>query len=154
MSIKTGFGTTVKFNERGWMKPTTEEKPKKEPKQKKVKEPKVKEPKPEPEPEPELTPSEYVETILDDKLKQIKFKMIEIENLQKIINSLKLKSDDEIILNERRAIIRRIMSKLPKNDKFKEEKEEMFKNLSKDIKKFDEHFNITSDKLSSCDLKF
>jgi hypothetical protein len=80
--------------------------------------------------------------------------MIEIENLQKIINSLKLKSDDEIILNERRAIISRIMSKLPKNDKFKEEKEEMFKNLSKDIKKFDEHFNITSDKLSSCDLKF
>ena len=149
MSIKLGFGSTVKFNDRGWIKPKEPEKKQKEPKQKKIKEPK-----PEPEPEPELTPTEYVETILDDKLKQIKLKMMEIENLQKIINSLKFKSDDEIILNERRAIISRIMSKLPKNDKFKEEKEEMFKNLSKDIKKYDEHFNITSDKLSSCDLKF
>lgn len=145
---------SVNFSNRGWIKPKTEEKPLKEKKQKEPKKPQIKLPKPEPEPEPELTPTEYVETILDDKLKQIKIKMSEIEELQKIINALKLKSDEDIILNERRAIISRIMSKLPKKEKDKDEKEQMFKNLAKDIKKFDEHFNITSDKLSNCDLKF
>ena len=136
---------SVNFSNRGWIKPKTEEKPLKEKKQKI---------KPEPEPEPELTPEEYVKSIMDEKLKQINIKISEIEELQKIINALKLKSDDDIIINERRAIISRIMSKLPKKEKDKDEKEQMFKNLAKDIKKFDEHFNITSDKLSNCDLKF
>lgn len=143
----------MNFN-RGWLKPKEEEKPKKEKKVKQQKEKKVKEPKPEPEPEPELTPEEYVKTLIDDKLKQIAFKMTEIEEIQKIMNALKLKTDDEIIINERRAIISKTMSKLPKKEKDKEEKEEMYNNLSKDIKKFDSHFNITHDKLSNCDLKF
>jgi len=142
---------SVNFSNRGWIKPKTEEKPLKEKKQKEPKKPKIKL---EPEPEPELTPEEYVKSIMDEKLKQINIKISEIEELQKIINALKLKSDDDIIINERRAIISRIMSKLPKKEKDKDEKEQMFKNLAKDIKKFDEHFNITSDKLSNCDLKF
>ena len=144
---------SVNFSNRFWIKPKTEEKPLKEKKQKEPKKPKIK-PEPEPEPEPELTPEEYVKSIMDEKLKQINIKISEIEELQNIINALKLKSDENIILNERRAIISRIMSKLPKKEKDKDEKEQMIKNLAKDIKKFDEHFNITSDKLSNCDLKF
>ena len=142
---------SVNFSNRFWIKPKTEEKPLKEKKQKEPKKPKIKL---EPEPEPELTPEEYVKSIMDEKLKQINIKISEIEELQNIINALKLKSDENIILNERRAIISRIMSKLPKKEKDKDEKEQMIKNLAKDIKKFDEHFNIISDKLSNCDLKF
>ena len=141
---------SVNFSNRGWIKQKTEEKPLKEKKQKEPKKPKIKLPKP----EKELIPLQYVNSIIDKKYKQIFIKISEIEELQKILNALILKSDEDIILNERRAIISRIMSKLPKKEKDKDEKEQMFKNLAKDIKKFDEHFNITSDKLSNCDLKF
>ncbi len=153
MSINLGFGTSVKFN-RGWMESKKEEKQVKEKKQKEPKKPKEPKVKPIPEPEPELTPDEYIKSITDEKMKQINIKMSEIEELQKIINALKLKSDNDIILNERRAIISRIMSKLPKKEKDKDEKELMFKDLAKDIKKYDEYFNITIEKLSNCDLKF
>lgn len=145
---------SFQVSNRGWLRPKTEEKQPKEKKVKQPKEKKVKEPKPEPEPEPELTPEEYIQTIIDEKNKLIEQKLLEITDIQNIMNSLKLKCNDEIIINERRAIISKVISKLPRKEKDKSEKEELYNNLSKDIKKFDSHFNITNDKLSNCDLKF
>jgi len=133
-----------------WNPPTKPIKLPKQPKQKKVKEPK-----PEPEPPKELTEEEYIKQLIDEKEDIIDFKFNEISELQKIINALKAKQLNDIVLNERCILVSKISNKLAKmKDKTKEDKEELYQNMIKDIKKFDKYFEIDSTKLLGCDLKY
>lgn len=136
-----------------WNPPQKQSKPEKQPKQKKAK--KEKEPKPEPEPPKELTEAEYVEKLIDEKETIIDAKFKEIEEIQKIINALKAKQLNEIVFNERCVLVNKISNKLIKmKDKTKEEKEELYNDMMKDIKKYDKHFEIDSNKLLGYDLKY
>ena len=128
-----------------------EDKNKKTPKQPKQKQPKP--PKPEPEPAKELTEQEYINLLIEEKEDIIDKKMNEIEEIQKDVNSLKTKQGLEILLNERRVLVSKLMAKLPKKDKTEDEKKELYDEMIKDIKKFDKHFDIKPEQLTSCDLR-
>ncbi len=135
-----------------------ENKQPKQPKEKKVKEikpKKEKQPKPEPEPKKELTESEYIQSLIDEKDDIIDKHFQEIENIQKVINALKAKQINDIVLNERNILVSKISNKLIKmKDKTKEEKDEMYNEMIKDIKKYDKYFEIDSTKLLNYDLKY
>ena len=137
-----------------WNPPNKKEaKPPKQITQPKVK--KEKTPKPEPEPPKELTEAEYIQKLIDEKETIIDSKFKEIEEIQKVVNALKAKQLNEIVLNERCILVNKISNKLIKmKDKTKEEKEELYNEMMKDIKKYDKHFEIDSNKLLGCDLKY
>jgi hypothetical protein len=116
-------------------KPPKESKPPKEPKQK------------------ELTEEEYINGLINEKNLLIKKKMDEIKELDKIICGFRSRVVDDVILNERRNIINKSMLKLPKKDKDNDEKKELYNELFKYIKKFDNYFNIRPDQLNEFDLK-
>lgn len=130
----------------------------KQPKQKKEKAPKQKKekaPKPEPEPPKELTEQEYVQTLIDEKQEAIDTKFSEIEEIQKVVNALKAKQLNDIVLNERCLLVNKVSNKLIRmKDKSKEEKEEFYNDMMKNIKKYDKYFEINNEKLLGCDLKY
>ena len=101
----------------------------------------------------ELSESEYVENLIQDKIKLIETKSNEIVELQKVINSLNNKQLNEDILNERCILINKISNKLTKI-KDKTNKETLYNEMMKDIDKFDKYFNIDSNELLGCDLKY
>ena len=132
-----------------------EKSPKQQKQPKQPKEKKVKEPKPEPEKPKELTEQEYIDKLINDKEDIIDAKFKEIEDLQKVVNSLKAKQLNDIILNERCILVNKISNKLIKlKDKTKEERDDLYNEMMKDIKKFDKYFEINIDKLLGCDLKY
>ncbi len=138
-----------------WNPPVKQPKPPKAKKEKTPKAKKEKTPKPEPEPPKELTEAEYVQKLIDEKEDLIDSKFQEIEDIQKVVNALKAKHLNEIVLNERCILVNKISNKLIKmKDKTKEEKEELYNEMMKDIKKYDKHFEIDSNKLLGCDLKY
>ncbi len=128
----------------------------KEPKQPKEPKPKkIKEPKPEPEPPKELTEEEYIQKLIDEKEDILDVKFNEINELQKVINAFKAKQLNDIVLNERCVLVSKISNKLSKmKDKPKEDKEELYNDMIKDIKKYDKYFEIDQSKLLGCDLKY
>ena len=144
------------FRVNNWNPPEKKQKQLKQPKQSKPKKEKApKQPKPEPEPPKVLTPAEYVESLIKEKEDAIDSKFGEIEVLQKVINALKARQLNDIILNERCILVNKVSNKLIKmKDKNKEEREKIYNDMMNDIKKFDEYFDIISDKLLGCLLKY
>lgn len=129
------------------------------PKQKKIKEPKPpKEPKPkkikEVEEVKELTPQEFVDKLIEEKQKVLDNKYIEIDELETALKSLKSKLDKPILINERRLLVSKLSSIIPKKNEDEDKKKAKFEEMKKSIKKFDEHFEIIADDLQQFDFKY
>lgn len=103
--------------------------------------------------EKNLSETEYIENLIQEKIKLIDSKTAEIHEIQKVINSLNNKQLNEDILNERCILINKISNKLIKL-KDKSNKEALYNEMMKDIDKFDKYFDIDSNKLLGCDLKY
>ena len=128
-------------------------KTKKEPKQPKLKLPKPpKEPK-QPEEEKPLTPEEFVDNLLSEKMKLYYKKVEETMELKAIIDALKSKNKCEEILNERRALVSKLHNKLQKKDISDEDKKAYYETQKSNINNFDKVFNITSNDLLQCDFR-
>lgn len=103
--------------------------------------------------EKNLSETEYIENLIQEKIKLIDSKTAEIHEIQKVINSLNNKQLNEDVLNERCILINKISNKLIKL-KDKSNKEALYNEMMKDIDKFDKYFDIDSNKLLGCDLKY
>lgn len=124
---------------------------------KKVKEPKVKEPKPPKEPKvkepiPEQTPEDYINSLIAERKEQIEKLNSDIETLGYEILALSGLSDfassNSKLLDVRRELVVKYHNAVKKDvDEIKLNK------LKKNIKMFDEHFNIDNSKLTEFDYK-
>ena len=123
------------------------------PKQKKIKEPKQKKIK-EVEEVKELTPQEFVEKLIEEKQKVLDNKYIEIDELETALKSLKSKLDKPILINERRLLVSKLSSIIPKKNEDEDKKKAKFEEMKKSIKKFDEYFEIIADDLQQFDFKY
>lgn len=101
----------------------------------------------------EETPEDYVQSLIKEKELMLMKRIDEIAELQHVIKCMKEKTLNDVILNQRRELISKMMNKLPKNDKSKDEKLKLYENMMKDIKKFDKFFNIDSNSLNIFDVK-
>lgn len=100
----------------------------------------------------ELTQEEFIEKLITDKLELYYKKEDEINQLEKLIDSLKSKTNIELILEERRDIINKALNKIKKADQKKQD--ELKEKLKKEISYFDNNYNITQDKLINFNLNF
>ena len=102
-----------------------------------------------------LTPEQFVDSLIEEKEKQLENKYSEIRDLNELIKSFKTKLMNDSVLNERMLLVNKISNKLSKmKDSSKEEKDELCNHMMDDIKKYDIYFGIKQEDLIGCSLRY
>jgi hypothetical protein len=95
------------------------------------------------------TDEEFVQSIIEAHKCKIEKLTKEIEDIKIIVDCLELGTEMDIILDERRKLIRPIMKYLNKEDK-----DEKITKLKNNLQQFDRHFKIDMSQLEDIQFKY